>query len=602
MQFRHFFSHSAAISDRVRLLFIAFALLILFLTGALSKAAAQTTSAAEIFGVQLGRVHAEGFVLQQSGTVTITATCLDTRRTRPLSSNAWILDAATRKPVWDFGDSDSDRRGRSLLETKTDVRLPAGAYEVYYASSLDWNDAHWSHGGIGDVVRNVVDEILDRNKWDDWGDWEEKFDELRGDLGVTVRTASAVRRTSDMDALAKDFVGRAFVTISGVEDDGYSVRGFELERPMQVDIYALGEMIDEDRYDFGWIIDTSSRRKVWEMNRRNTEHAGGAKKNRMSRDRIRLDQGRYAIFYVSDGSHSTAEWNAPPPYDPDFWGITLLASSAGDLRNVSPFDYENIPLSQAFVRLREVRDDEHRTEGFSLSAPTALRIYAIGEGRSGHMFDYGWIMDADTRSRVWSMDYSDTEHAGGASKNRLYDRVVELDAGNYEAHYMTDDSHAFNDWNSDRPFDPAAWGLTIVPADPNDASRIGTFNPRSDRSHLAQIVRVGDDEEAYTDFTIDTDSRVRVYAIGEGTDGDMHDYGWIEDREDGQAVWEMTYRMTEHAGGARKNRMVSTLVMLPAGRYRLHYQTDGSHSYEDWNASPPMDVDYYGISVMPERR
>ncbi|MDX1429946.1 MAG: hypothetical protein R3282_06645, partial [Rhodothermales bacterium] len=579
-----------------------FALLVLLLTSSFSQAIAQTTAAAEIFGVQLGRVHAEGFVLEQSGTVTITATCLDTRKTRPLSSNAWILDATTRMPVWDFADAASDRRGRHLREAKTDVRLGAGSYEVYYASFLDWNDFNWRDGGIGEVVRNVVDEILDRNKWDDWGDWEEKFDELRGDLGVTVRTEASVRRTSDMDALAKAFVDRAFLTISGVEDDAYGVRGFELQRPMQVDIYAIGELIDNDRYDYAWIIDTATRRKVWEMNRRNTEHAGGAKKNRMSRDRIRLDQGRYAAFYVSDGSHSTTEWNAPPPYDPDFWGVTVLATDGADLRQVSLFDYENVPLAQAFVKLREVRDDEHRIAGFRVNRPTAVRIYAMGEGRSGDMFDYGWIIDADTRQRVWTMDYSLTDHAGGASKNRLYDGVIELDAGNYEAHYITDDSHAFNEWNSDRPFDPPAWGMTIVPAEAGNANRFSTFDPRSTRNHLAQIVRVGDREETYTDFTLDRDARVRVYAIGEGTGNTMHDYGWIEDRETGQALWEMTYRMTEHAGGARKNRMVNTVVMLPAGRYRLHYKSDGSHSYEDWNASPPIDVEYYGITVSPSGR
>ena len=595
MQYEFFARPAVVISDRVTFA-MAFAVLFVAAAESPSSVSAQTT-AAEIYGVQLGKVHAEGFVLDRSGTVTVTATCLDARNTKPLSSNAWILDAATRKPVWDFAEAATDRRGRNFRETKTDIRLAAGAYEVYYASFLDWHDVHWRRDGVGDVVRNVIDEIFDRKKWDDWGDWDERFEELRGDLGVTIRTDASVRRTTDMDALAKGFLNRAFLSIAAVEDDNYDVEGFRLSRPLQIDVYALGEMVDDDRYDYAWIIDADSRRKVWEMHRRNTAHAGGAEKNRMARDRVRLDEGRYAVFYVSDGSHSTSEWNAPPPHDPDFWGVTLLASSSDDLGQITRFDYENVPLANAFVQLREVRDDEHRRAGFTLSRSIPVRIYALGEGRSGHMFDYGWIIDADTRRPVWKMEYADTDHAGGASKNRIVDLVVTLDAGTYEAHYATDDSHAFNEWNSDRPFDPHAWGITIVPANANDAGSVTTFSPESQQNHIVQIVRVGDDVERQRDFTLDKDTRIRVYAIGEGSGDRMYDYGWIENVDTGQVVWEMTYRMTEHAGGADKNRMTNSVVMLPAGRYQVHYRSDDSHSHGDWNASPPFDTDYWGITL-----
>ena len=64
----------------------------------------------------------------------------------------------------------------------------------------------------------------------------------------------------------------------------------------------------------------------------------------------------------------------------------------------------------------------------------------------------------------------------------------------------------------------------------------------------------------------------------------MVDYGWIEDAKSGRRVWEMTYRMTEHAGGAKKNRRFDGVIRLPAGEYVLRYETDGSHSFGDWNA------------------
>jgi len=59
------------------------------------------------------------------------------------------------------------------------------------------------------------------------------------------------------------------------------------------------------------------------------------------------------------------------------------------------------------------------------------------------------------------MTFGMTERAGGARKNRLVNASVYLERGDYELHYRTDDSHAFNDWNDDPPEDRAHWGITI---------------------------------------------------------------------------------------------------------------------------------------------
>ena len=54
-----------------------------------------------------------------------------------------------------------------------------------------------------------------------------------------------------------------------------------------------------------------------------TRDAGGADKNRMTDEEIRLEPGSYEVVYVSDGSHSAKGWNAGPPRDPINWGVTL---------------------------------------------------------------------------------------------------------------------------------------------------------------------------------------------------------------------------------------------------------------------------------------
>ena len=84
-----------------------------------------------------------------------------------------------------------------------------------------------------------------------------------------------------------------------------------------------------------------------------------------------------------------------------------------------------------------------------------------GEGDPEEMFDYGWIADGATGKSVWEMTYRNTEYAGGAKKNRMYDDSVILEPGTYEVNFVTDGSHAFNDWNSAKPRDPASWGITI---------------------------------------------------------------------------------------------------------------------------------------------
>ena len=40
----------------------------------------------------------------------------------------------------------------------------------------------------------------------------------------------------------------------------------------------------------------------------------------------------------------------------------------------------------------------------------------------------------------------------------------------------------------------------------------------------------------------------------------------------------MSYRRTEHAGGAGKNRKINEVITLPKGSYALYYETDSSHS------------------------
>jgi CubicO group peptidase (beta-lactamase class C family) len=113
---------------------------------------------------------------------------------------------------------------------------------------------------------------------------------------------------------------------------------------------------------------------------------------------------------------------------------------------------------------------------------------------------------------------------------------------------------------------------------------------------VAQIVAVGDDADKTVEFSLTQATRVRIFAAGEGQGGQMFDYGWIENAETGKRVWEMKEPETTHAGGAPKNRKVDVVVTLPAGKHRLRYKSDDSHSFDNWNALPP-DINFWGIAL-----
>jgi hypothetical protein len=261
------------------------------------------------------------------------------------------------------------------------------------------------------------------------------------------------------------------------------------------------------------------------------------------------------------------------------------------------------PRKGAFLSLTGIGDDEMVSEGFTLAGPLDVRILGVGEGMGGEMYDFGWITNALTRQVVWRMDLEHTEHAGGADKNRVVDDVVTLEPGDYMVYYVTDGSHSWSNWNATAPADENVWGITLLAPEGADASQLVTaYEFPSDPAIVAHLIGIRDNEQRSQRFTLADASKIRVYALGEGSGGDMYDHAWIEDAATGRAVWEMTYRTTEHAGGGDKNRLFDGIIGLEAGEYVLRYESDGSHSFEGWNTTAPSDPFNYGVTLFRVER
>jgi hypothetical protein len=518
----------------------------------------------------------------------------------------WILNAATREPVWTMTVANTNRSGDDrTFDGK--IRLERGRYEVYF---VVYGFAY--HTSFKHIVLNIDhrrDPLFGFEREEKKGlfswfsDWfsDDLVEEWKGrcshwgiDLLVDEASSGAVRSLAVEPELP-----HSVIRAVGLGEDEVVREAFSVARPVRLRVYAIGEGLrDDELADFGWIVNRTTRERVWQMTPRSVRPAGGAEKCIMADDQLSLEPGDYVLYYITDDSHSAVDWNDAPPADPLNYGVTIAAQRDADRGLVRIVPYKEI--TNVIVSIVRVGDSEYRSEGFTLKRETPVRIYAFGERSSTRvvMVDEGMILDARTRKRVWEMNASRTFPAGGAAKNRLVDEVTRLPAGSYIVVYSTDDSHAYGDWNASPPFDQEHYGITVMGADRSfDPSVVAPFVEERDKGVIAQLTRVRNDANLREPFTLDRTTRLRIYALGEGVGRQMYDYGWIENASTGTVVWEMTYSMTFHAGGGRKNRSVNTTLVLEKGDYILRYRSDDSHSYNDWNDDPPNDPEYWGITL-----
>ena len=524
-----------------------------------------------------------------------------------LFAGGWIINAETRQPVWEMTFANTagsaDRR-----RCDDDVTLPKGSYELYFSAHGYERRSMLSNSSINIDRRphakrsqRMSGVVLDGGD-DHYDRMVDEFMRKAQDYGVTlsVRPEDA---SSVSTFAAPAAVEHAVLEADRLGDKALIRKTLTVGRDVTLRVSAIGEGRGRDElFDHGWIIRADSRERVWEMTARNTRRAGGASKNRRYDGDLTLTKGTYELMFVTDDSHSNDDWNARPPYDPYRYGIILSARSESDRAAVAVSDPSST-AEKSFIELTKVGNNDLVSGGFSLKNDAKLHVYGIGEWDGAReAADYGWIVDARSRKRVWSMTVRNSYHAGGASKNRMTDEIITLPKGDYIAYYQTDGSHAYGDWNDDPPYDEEHWGLTISGAGERfDANSVTVSSEEPEHDVIAQITKARDGKRITKNFSLTATKKVRIYAIGEGQNREMFDYGWIERAGTGEVVWEMTYGMTSRAGGAKKNRMVDEVITLDKGEYELHYETDGSHAFNDWNDDPPEDPSHWGISLYVEK-
>ncbi len=580
-------------------------------------------------------VKGVGFSLDKETTVHINAVGGGSKsfwgedRVQKHSSNdmyayGWIINADTRELVWEMTMNNTS--GKEEIRTcENDVTLKQGSYEVYYSAY-----GYAKSSGLSFYSNNIDRRSQNRDSGnrfvekffglfdDDYKDMYESFMVKAKDtwsiyLSVPNNETGSVQIfNAPKKKLNIIYAG------TGMGDGTYVRKVITVNNDVTIGVYALGEGRGNDEvFDYGWIVNTKTRERVWEMKQTNTDHAGGASKNIVFNGDVRLSKGIYELNFVTDDSHSRDDWNSAPPYDPFNYGITLIAKNEKEKSAITVSDVNN-EKKNIIVQLVKARDSDFLQAGFSLKEESQLHVYALGEASNDmrikvfgqsvyenekdNLADYGWIINAKTRERVWQMKLQNTVHAGGAKKNRLADEFITLPAGNYIVFYQTDDSHAFNDWNDDKPFNAELYGITVMGAEENFSSKnVTKFEEAQDENVIVQMIKIRDDKHVRQKFILAKAMKVRIYAIGEGVGNDMADYAWIENAKNGEVVWEMTYRTTTYAGGAKKNRKYDKSIFLEKGEYEVHYQTDDSHAFNDWNDDPPEDRTHWGVTIYKEQ-
>lgn len=565
------------------------AALFLSLTASQNSYAQERSNEIKVGYRGLGELDANAFKLNSESTIKLEGSGgLYDRMGNDIIFYGWILDAKTREVVWSLLKEDNDKffryRNPGKFSFDTEVKLPAGEYEVYYASGVN-NDRNKFDidFNFGELAELIFTSESNREYRD-----QRRFSRF----SMTLTSLNGELQIIDLHKNIDAFADENLISIVRVGDDEFVRKGFTVKSEVELNILGLGEHGDRDNYDYAWIVDAKTYDKIWPTRSTRYKKAGGGRKNRMVDEKITLSKGDYLLYYISDGSHSYDHWNVMPPYDPQLWGVSVWTSDK-DKNKVSLND----KIDHFALQLTKARDNDYLSQAFRVNKDLKVRVFSLGEGSGREMADYGWIINTDTHEKVWEFTKGFSEHAGGASKNRMINEELELEKGNYMAYYVTDGSHSYWDWNATAPMFPEMWGLSILVSENARHFELLDKEATSEKNILAEILRVRDRAYERKNFRLEKDSKVRIYAIGEGDSGDMFDFGWIEDNETGKVVWEMTSRNTDFAGGARKNKLFDGIVYLPEGSYTVYYESDGSHSYRDWNASAPHDQEHYGISV-----
>ncbi len=213
-----------------------------------------------------------------------------------MNDTGWILDAHTRKRVWEMSADKAQYAGgaqKNLRQVET-IQLPPGDYIATFATDDSHSPADWNAAPPCDP----------------------------GMYGLTLAVPSDAE-VSRVALAGLKAPGTPLAEVLRVKDEENRSAPFTLATEQALRVYAIGEGSQDEMADYAWIEDAKTGKTVWTMEYANTHSAGGALKNRMADERITLARGSYTLRFRTDGSHAYGDWNSAPPRDPEHYGATV---------------------------------------------------------------------------------------------------------------------------------------------------------------------------------------------------------------------------------------------------------------------------------------
>lgn len=494
-------------------------------------------------------------------------------------SYSWILDSRTREVVWQLDEASYTSKDKKLLTFYDAPTLPAGVYEFHFSTVAMKREFHTSEFDLLTLIR-------DRNHISA-SDFKRMSAFMTFENGIEL----SKKHAADYQFGEENEI----VYTKNVTANYFTQQvAFTVLEPCSVTIYSVGEFSPSEVFDYAWLRDVNKNSMPWKMTYKKSFHAGGALKNRYEFKTLWLEKGAYILSYATDDSHSGDNWNDAIPFDPLKYGISLFVAGE-DVEKIDQTEVDELNVSEDVVKLTRLRNNAFKCEGIRTEKNTELRVYAIGEAnREREMLDYSWIEELKSGNVVWEMTYTNTRPAGGNARNRIFDDVIHLPKGDYVAYTATNSEHAYNNWMEERPYDDKSWGLTIYK---QTGAAVESFDVDETRTYLTRLTEFPSSHKDDDTFTLNKQTTVTIYAIGEGSRGELLDFGLIRKSDEKRIRWRMKYENTRHAGGASRNRMFKGELTLERGTYIVQFKSNRSHAFGDWADEPPKDQSAYGITV-----
>ena len=353
---------------------------------------------------------------------------------------------------------------------------------------------------------------------------------------------------------------------------------------------------------------------LWSMTTGNSEAIGGSSTNRKSEADISLTPGVYEISFEAGSIQALSDWSENPPHLPYYWGIMVSSEQSDAIRQFDPWN-----MSEPLVEMLKVGDSELIVSKLETDNPLDVIVYGMGEmTSSSDLYDWGWIEREEDSGRVWEMSYRESSHAGGDASNRKQMAMLRLDPGTYYVKYKTDDSHSYQRFGKRRPDNSERWGIVLFPLDSSSieegsvrVEQIQVADIRvnsstnapsplegvSDEQFLIRWTSLGNDERISEEFELEEETTLIVAALGEISSEERFDWGRIESIDADETIWEMTYANTTGAGGDDSYRRIVSELTLPAGTYRVSFETDQGVAFGSSLSSGLSHPEDWGIAI-----